>query len=318
MGFTRTKRVTDPLADEVRARFFGCSFSSGSEHSGDGFHDDDSPCLSELVHGFLEDHQDEIAGESSSRWSENDSGSDSESDSERVDSSAERSDAAEEIARLIRNCIRDDPYGHALLVHVTRAMEVLSSNGSHGEHHAVFHPNDTPSPDSQHERRAVLRRRVMSLLRELGHNAAICKTRWRSSGNLPAGNHEFIDIIVQSNNDTYRYIVELDFTSQFEIARPTTQYSFVLQSLPRIFVGRVEDLKRLVRLTCDTARRSLRSRGLTVPPWRKNRYMQTRWLGPYKRTTAGLTPSSDDANTVVCRAIGFDNTIEGRLFVRTR
>uniref|UniRef100_A0A1J3G8C4 Uncharacterized protein n=1 Tax=Noccaea caerulescens TaxID=107243 RepID=A0A1J3G8C4_NOCCA len=301
MGFSRAKRVTDPLADEVRARLVGCSFSSGSDHTGDGiedYDDDDSPCLSDLVEGFLEDQEvDQMTGNDG--WCDHESGSDSDSDSEQV----ELLDFADDIVKSLRNSLREDSYGRMVLIHVARAMEVLSSLRS------------------DHEQRAVFRRKVMSLLRELGHNAAICKTKWKTSGGLTAGNHEFIDVIhtpsASASSQSVRYIVDLDFASQFQIARPTAQYARVLQSLPAVFVGRGNDLKRILRLVCDAARMSLKSRGLTLPPWRKNRYMQTRWLGPYKRT-ANLTPSPPAVNTVMCRAIGFDNAVGGRLFVRTR
>uniref|UniRef100_A0A1J3IV46 Uncharacterized protein n=1 Tax=Noccaea caerulescens TaxID=107243 RepID=A0A1J3IV46_NOCCA len=301
MGFSRAKRVTDPLADEVRARLVGCSFSSGSEHTGDGiedYDDDDSPCLSDLVQGFLEDQEvDQTTGNDG--WCDHESGSDSDSDSEQV----ELPDFADDIVKSLRNSLREDSYGRMVLIHVARAMEVLSSLRS------------------DHEQRAVFRRKVMSLLRELGHNAAICKTKWKTSGGLTAGNHEFIDVIhtpsASASSQSVRYIVDLDFASQFQIARPTAQYARVLQSLPAVFVGRGNDLKRILRLVCDAAKMSLKSRGLTLPPWRKNRYMQTRWLGPYKRT-ANLTPSPPAVNTVMCRAIGFDNAVGGRLFVRTR
>ncbi|AAF02145.1 hypothetical protein AtNW77_Chr3g0162891 [Arabidopsis thaliana] len=298
MGFSRAKRVTDPLAEEVRARLVGCSFSSGSEHTGDGiedYEDDDSPCLSDLVQGFLEDEVDTVDDESC--WCDQDSGSDSDSDSEL----GELPDFADDIAKLLRNSLREDSYGRTVLVHVARAMEMLSSLGS------------------QPEQRAVFQRKVMSLLRELGHNAAICKTKWKSSGGLTAGNHEFIDVVYtpSASSQSVRFIVDLDFSSRFQIARPTSQYARVLQSLPAVFVGKGDDLKRILRLVCDAARISLRNRGLTLPPWRKNRYMQTRWLGPYKRTT-NLTPSTSGVDTVMCRAIGFDNAVGGRLFVRTR
>ncbi|KAL1211957.1 hypothetical protein V5N11_023931 [Cardamine amara subsp. amara] len=301
MGFSRAKRVTDPLADEVRARLVGCSFSSGSEHTGDGIEDfddddDDSLCLSDLVQSFLEDEVETVNDES--RWCDQDSSSDSDSDSEQV----ETPDYADDIAKLLRNSLKEDSYGRTVFVHVARAMEVLSSLGS------------------QYEQRPVFQRKVMSLLRELGHNAAICKTKWNSSGGLTAGNHEFIDVIhtpTATSSQTVRYIVDIDFTSRFQIARPTAQYTRVLQSLPAVFVGRGDGLKRILRLACDAARVSLKSRGLTLPPWRKNRYMQTRWLGPYKRTT-NLTPSSSAVNTVMCRAIGFDNAVGGRQFVQTR
>ncbi|KAL0719844.1 hypothetical protein Bca4012_069168 [Brassica carinata] len=305
MGFSRAKRVTDPLADEARARLVGCSFSSGSEHTGDEDYDDDSPCLSDLVQGFLEDEVNNTVHDES-RWCDKDNDSDSDSsasDSERAD----LPDYADDIARILRNSLREDNYGRMVLFHVAKAMEMLSSSSSLG---------------SDQEQRAVLRRKLMSLLRELGHNAAICKTKWKSSGGgLTAGNHEFIDVVytpAATSSQTVRYIVDIDFKSHFQIARPTVQYARVLQSLPAIFVGRGEDLKRILRLVCDATRVSLRSRGLTLPPWRKNRYMQTRWLGSYKRTV-NSTPSSSAVNTVMCRAIGgFDNAVGGRLFVRTR
>ncbi|KAJ0234099.1 Uncharacterized protein HA466_0276410 [Hirschfeldia incana] len=300
MGFSRTKRVTDPLADEVRARLVGCSFSSGSEHTGDSIDDyeDDSPCLSDLVQGFLEDEANDNNVNEESRWCESDSESDSDSDSEELD----LPDFADDIAKILRNSLREDSYGRTLLFHVAKAMEMLPSTGSDQEH------------------RAVSRRELMSILRKLGHNAAICKTKWKTSGALTAGNHEFIDVVytpAATSSHTVRYIVDLDFASRFQIARPTALYSRVLQSLPAVFVGRGDDLKRILRLVCDAARLSLRSRGLTLPPWRKNRYMQTRWLGSYKRTV-NLTPSVPAVNTVKCRAVGFDNAVGDRLFVRTR
>ncbi|CAH8290794.1 unnamed protein product [Eruca vesicaria subsp. sativa] len=302
MGFSRAKRVTDPLADEARARLVGCSFSSGSEHTGDGIDDfdDDSPCLSDLVQGFLEDETNHNVNNEEPRWCDTDSESDSDSDSEQL----ELPDFADDIAKILKNSLREDNYGRMVLFHVAKAMEILSSKGS------------------KQEQRAVSRRELMSVLRRFGHNAAVCKTKWKSSGALTAGNHEFIDVVytpAATSSPTIRYIVDLDFASRFQIARPTAQYSRVLQSLPAVFVGRGEDLKKILRLVCDAARLSLRSRGLTLPPWRKNRYMQTRWLGSFKRTV-NLTPSSPAVNTVMCRAVGFGNAVgDGdRLFVRSR
>ncbi|KAH1033526.1 hypothetical protein J1N35_045700 [Gossypium stocksii] len=56
----RIKRVTDPLDNRVKARLIGISYySSESKHSAAVVvEDDDSPCLSELVHSFLEDDHD--------------------------------------------------------------------------------------------------------------------------------------------------------------------------------------------------------------------------------------------------------------------
>ncbi|KAJ6692977.1 hypothetical protein OIU79_014668 [Salix purpurea] len=136
--------------------------------------------------------------------------------------------------------------------------------------------------------RPVLRRKVMSFLRDLGHNAAICKTKWESSGGggLTAGGYEFIDV-VQSKSST-------------------------LQN------RRSEDLKTIVRSISDAAKKSLKSRELSLPPWRKNRYMQNKWFGPYRRTVKPSPETTPSVDVVKCRCVGFDAAVNGRLFVRTR
>ncbi|WRX11414.1 Protein of unknown function PDDEXK-like - like 2 [Theobroma cacao] len=289
----RIKRVTDPLDDRVKARLVGVSYvSSGSEHSAAAA-EDDSPCLSELVHSFLEDDKD-----AAQQTGYN-------SDPDRVDSNL---DTTVSIEIIIKSSAFDnaDSYSNLLMAHVLKAMEMLS-----------FFKTDT----------SIFRRKIMAYLREIGHNAAICKTKWSSSGGLTAGNYEFIDVL-QSVSSTWqnRYFIDLDFASEFEIARPTSEYSRLLQYLPRVFVGKNEELKKIVKVMSDSAKRSLKSKELSLPPWRKNRYMQNKWFGSYRRTTnqisasaSSLTPAMiHPVNVVKCRYVGFDDAVNGRLFVRTR
>lgn len=308
-GFVRTKRVTDPLDARVRDRLVGRDgsaeligyASSGSEHSAD-----DSPCLSELVHGFLEDSESETRSSNLEYY---------DSDSERVDSASDRVDAAECILRSTAATTNVDSYKKLLQAHVSQGVEAFSLLRSN---------------------KPAFRRNVMSFLRDLGHNAAICKTRWDSSGSgcLTAGNYEFIDAVLQpsssSGAETRRYFIDLDFAAEFEIARPSAHYSRLLQSLPRVFIGNGDELKRIIRAMCDAAKRSLKSTELSIPPWRKNRYMQNKWFGPYRRTVNPLPESSTQtaitpapAAGVKCRRVGFDNVISdgnvnGRAFVRIR
>ncbi|KAF5726562.1 hypothetical protein HS088_TW22G00241 [Tripterygium wilfordii] len=271
-GLWRAKRVTDPLDDKARARLFGghgqpSSVSSGSEHPGD-----DSPCLSELLHGFLEQGTDTQK-----------QGYDS--DSDRVDSVT---DSVELVLEILKSTINSnaDSYKNLLFSHVLKAVEVFSCLRS---------------------QKTMLRRNVMGFLREFGHNAAICKSKWDSSGGITAGSYEYLDVVIQSTTGSTRqnrYIIDLHFGSEFEIARPTSQYSMLMQSLPMVFVGRSEDLKRIVRAMCDATRRSLKSRDLSIPPWRKNRYMQNKWFSPYRRTT-NLLPANTltAADGVKCRFV---------------
>lgn len=83
-----------------------------------------------------------------------------------------------------------------------------------------------------------------------------------------------------SNNIRKRLIVDIDFKSQFELARPTPAYKQLIDSLPLIFVGTEDKLIQIIFLLCSAAKQSLRERGLHVPPWRTAAYMQSKWLSP--------------------------------------
>ncbi|KAA8543554.1 hypothetical protein F0562_021700 [Nyssa sinensis] len=289
--FQRTKRVTDPLDDKVKARIVGrdrCEpvyVSSGSQYGCET--DDDSLGLSDLVYGFLED-------DAAAQPSENDS------DSERDPSIYDPTDVIED---LINPTLTDnvDTFKNLLIAHVSKAM-------------VVFSCVKTNKP--------IFRRNVMAFLRDCGYNAAICKTKWESSGGLTAGNYEFIDVLrSESGPSLHRYFIDLDFSGQFEIARPTNQFERLLQFLPRVFIGKSEELKQIVKVMSDAAKRSLKNRGLHLPPWRKNRFMQNKWFGPYRRTvnvipTNSLSslPPAKQTFAAECRSVGFE-AVNGSLFL---
>jgi uncharacterized protein (TIGR01615 family) len=106
----------------------------------------------------------------------------------------------------------------------------------------------------------------------------LCKTKWEKKGKLIAGDYEYIDV----NFSGKRYIVEVSLATEFEIARPTNQYSILLNIFPIIFVGKMEELKRIVRLMCYAIKGSMKKMDLHIPPWRRNLYMQTKWFSSYK------------------------------------
>ena len=269
----------DQLDERVRARFcYSCS-SSGSEHDGDGAAADAaSSCLSGLVHGFFEP-PDEPESANRKENSSDDGGNNSDDD-----------------ARLMEEAVRDllNPFNkpdHQFRLHlysqVVKASEAL----------AWLRPSGSG-----------YRRGVMARLRDLGYVAGICKSRWDGSGGLTAGNYEYIDIVIGSTEKD-RYIVDLDFAAQFEIARATTEYEKLVSLLPRVMVCRAEETKQVVRIMAGAARRSLKSKNLSIPPWRKSRYMLAKWLGPYRRTIKPLPSSAGVAvaggGKVCCRTIGF-------------
>ncbi|KAI4319293.1 hypothetical protein MLD38_032913 [Melastoma candidum] len=287
----RARRVTVPLGHAARARLIAPRVdysSSGSDHDPV----DSSPCLSELVHGFFEedDGGDPRAGSCSG----------DEPEAEGPDDGTNM-DAAKEIVSDALSC-DGDPFRAALSACVAKAAGFCSCWRSN---------------------KSLMWRQVMLCLRDVGYNAAVCKTKWDASGGLTAGNYEFVDI-VRPGGRQLRYFVDLDFRGEFEIARPTDHYSELLAFVPRVFVGCSDDLKKIVRSMCDAGRRSLKSRGLSVPPWRKNRYMQNKWLGPYRRTTnpfPGAPTVAVSSSAYGCLSIGgFEETagVSGRQFVRMR
>ncbi|CAI5469794.1 unnamed protein product [Closterium sp. Yama58-4] len=75
-----------------------------------------------------------------------------------------------------------------------------------------------------------------------------------------------------------RFVVDLDFRAQFQIARPTREHASVLESTPLIFVGRQERLARLVEVVSGVMREALRAQGMHIPPWRKGEYLHAKWM----------------------------------------
>ncbi|KAJ9547979.1 hypothetical protein OSB04_020522 [Centaurea solstitialis] len=283
----RSKRVTDPLDDRVKDRIVGRDRpeygSSGSEHSGSG-DVSSSSSLSYLLNCFdVKEEEDET---------ENDvNGEDDQLDgidqSQNNDSDSDLEAKFEAIISTLLN-LNLDRFQNVLQTNVLKAREAFQFL----------------NPNSQ-----ILNRNVMLFLRNLGYNAAICKTKWNSSGGLAAGSHEFIDVL---RSDSVRYFIDLNFSGEFEIARETSQFRRFSQKLPAVFVGKSADLKTIVKSMSDEIRRSLKSRGLLLPPWRKNRFMQNKWFGPYRRTV-NYTPANllsafpvPVKNSVNCSLIGFN------------
>ncbi|RLN42044.1 uncharacterized protein C2845_PM01G03890 [Panicum miliaceum] len=118
-------------------------------------------------------------------------------------------------------------------------------------------------------------------------------SRWDKSSSHPAGEHAYLDVLLPAGSERAerdRVLVDVDFRSAFEVARPTKAYRAVLQRLPSVFVGWEDRLRLLVAAAADAARASLKKRGLHLPPWRKPEYMRAKWLSPYDRETPPPLP----------------------------
>lgn len=80
------------------------------------------------------------------------------------------------------------------------------------------------------------------------------------------------------DSGTYeRFIIDIDFQSQFEIARAVESYTAVLSSLPLVYVGSSFKLKQFLQVMEEAARYSLEQNSMPLPPWRSFVYLQAKW-----------------------------------------
>ncbi|CAH8276686.1 unnamed protein product [Arabidopsis lyrata] len=129
------------------------------------------------------------------------------------------------------------------------------------------------------KRKDELRKIVVDELLFLGYDSSICKSKWDKSRSIPAGEYEYIDVIVNGE----RFLIDVDFRSEFEIARQTSCYKELLQSLPLIFVGKSDRIRQIVSMVSEAAKQSLKKKDMHFPPWRKADYMRAKWLSSYTR-----------------------------------
>ncbi|TXG72148.1 hypothetical protein EZV62_000727 [Acer yangbiense] len=143
--------------------------------------------------------------------------------------------------------------------------------------------------NKNHKRKDDLRKIVTDGLQSLGYNSSVCKSKWDKCPSFPAGEYEYIDVVVEGE----RLLVDVDFRSEFEVARSTSAYKAILQSLPYIFVGKPERIGQIVSIVSEAAKLSLKKKGMHFPPWRKAEYMRAKWLSPFTRTSQNDNVSSN-------------------------
>lgn len=102
------------------------------------------------------------------------------------------------------------------------------------------------------------------------------------------GEYEYIDVIEEGE----RVILDVDFRSEFEVARSTGRYKSILQLLPFIFVGKADRLVQIVSIVSEAARQSLKKKGMHIAPWRNPEYMKAKWLSSYTRVTSAVESSN--------------------------
>lgn len=100
------------------------------------------------------------------------------------------------------------------------------------------------------------------------------------------GEYDYVDVVKEGEE---RLIIDIDFRSEFEIARSTKTYKTVLQTLPQIYVGTTDRLQKIIYIVSEAAKQSLKKKGMPFPPWRMPEYVKSKWLSAYTRATPAPT-----------------------------
>ncbi|CAH8385554.1 unnamed protein product [Eruca vesicaria subsp. sativa] len=137
--------------------------------------------------------------------------------------------------------------------------------------------------------RSCLRGEISRYLRDVaGYDCVISKSKWRSSQDIPAGEHEYIEIVDRSDSKKgeMRVVIELSFRAEFEIAKGGEDYKKLIGRLPEVYVGKPERLRSLIKILCIAGKKCLRDKKMYMGPWRKHKYMQAKWLGTCDRSNS--------------------------------
>ncbi|ESQ45012.1 hypothetical protein EUTSA_v10010913mg [Eutrema salsugineum] len=223
-----------------------------SRDNGDEF-EPSSVCLRKLVQNYMEDPdsgEQRCGGRNSCNNCFSGSGTDSSSEKEYSSSGG--------FLRSVKNLL-------------------LCANISEGERDLVQKTTEIVEKNNHDSKLQTL----VDELVALGYDAAICKSRWKQSRKLVclAGEYNYLDVMIGGE----RVLIDIDFKSKFQIARPTKTYKSISQTLPYVFVGQVDRLKKIVFVVSDAAKKSMKKKGLPVPPWRRAEYVLNKWLAPYVR-----------------------------------
>ncbi|XP_065049417.1 uncharacterized protein LOC135679511 [Musa acuminata AAA Group] len=123
-------------------------------------------------------------------------------------------------------------------------------------------------------------------LHQLGYNSALCKSKWTRSPDIPSGEHSYVDVVMETKSGKkgpVRLVIELNFRAEFEMARGSQEYNRLVSFLPEVFVGKSEKLRGVLKIVCAAAKKCMKENKMHMAPWRKHKYMQSKWLGTPER-----------------------------------
>ncbi|XP_028807874.1 uncharacterized protein LOC114762549 [Neltuma alba] len=144
--------------------------------------------------------------------------------------------------------------------------------------------------------RSCLQRQICDRLLNQGFNCSICQSKWKSSSEIPSGEHTYLEVTDKSSSKRgeVRVVIELSFRTEFEMARGSEDYNRLVSRLPEVFVGKVERLRVLIKILCSAAKKCMKEKKMHLAPWRKQKYMEAKWLiGTFDRSAVALSVAGD-------------------------
>ncbi|KAL5130826.1 hypothetical protein HKD37_12G033824 [Glycine soja] len=142
--------------------------------------------------------------------------------------------------------------------------------------------------------RNCLLREVCDRLLNLGYNCAICKSKWRSSPEIPSGEHTYLEVrnnVSNTKRGAVKVVIELYFRAEFEMARANEEYNKLIKRLPEVFVGKSDRLRALVKIMCSASKKCMKEKKMHIGPWRKHKYMQAKWFSTCEMSTTESLPT---------------------------
>uniref|UniRef100_A0A0E0L4Q7 Uncharacterized protein n=1 Tax=Oryza punctata TaxID=4537 RepID=A0A0E0L4Q7_ORYPU len=143
---------------------------------------------------------------------------------------------------------------------------------------------------------------------DAGYNSAICRSKWPRSPDIPSGEHSYVDVVAPTRSGkAVRVVIEPSFRGEFEMARGGAGYRALVSALPEVFVGRAERLRGVVRVMSAAAKQCARESSMHMAPWRKQRYMEAKWLATPERVAPRAAGGDGDAVAVGSPSPGTTN-----------
>ncbi|CAN4104971.1 unnamed protein product [Withania somnifera] len=130
--------------------------------------------------------------------------------------------------------------------------------------------------------RKCTQREISVRLRNAGYNCFICKSKWKSSREIPSGEYTYMEVVQNTsskNGESMKVIIELNIKGEFEMARANEEYNCLVKQLPEIYVGKIERLRDLIKILCCASKKCMKEQKMHMAPWRKPKYMQAKYLG---------------------------------------